>query len=126
MNKSLDDDDNDETTSGTVFKMSFYEQSTLDGVIFIGLCVMCAGILLMAIKLCYNYVRNFPCQLLCCIAGDSTDFVKFTSRNKNFTCLFKSRWLTDMKNILLTDRQPVERITTNGRNSQFTTAVCFL
>ncbi|VDO30050.1 unnamed protein product [Haemonchus placei] len=31
-----------------------------DGVIFIGLCVMCAGILLMAIKLCYNYVRNFP------------------------------------------------------------------
>ncbi|XGW05377.1 hypothetical protein V3C99_016048, partial [Haemonchus contortus] len=60
MNKSLDDDDSDETTSGTVFKMSFYEQSTLDGVIFIGLCVMCAGILLMAIKLCYNYVRNFP------------------------------------------------------------------
>ncbi|VDK47397.1 unnamed protein product [Cylicostephanus goldi] len=31
-----------------------------DGVVFIGLCVTCAGILLMVIKLCYNYTRNFP------------------------------------------------------------------
>ncbi|KAK6758950.1 hypothetical protein RB195_016276 [Necator americanus] len=41
-------------------EMHHPEQSTLDGVIFVGLCVMCAAILLMVIKLCYNYARNFP------------------------------------------------------------------
>ncbi|WKY08959.1 hypothetical protein Q1695_001826 [Nippostrongylus brasiliensis] len=60
MSKPLNDDDDDTVGYISPYSMSFHEQTTLDGVIFIGLCVMCAGILLMAIKLCYNYVRNFP------------------------------------------------------------------
>ncbi|KAK5966282.1 hypothetical protein GCK32_001586 [Trichostrongylus colubriformis] len=60
MNESLRDDKNEESTVGTLYKMNFYEWPSLDGVVFIGLMVISAGILLMTIKLCYNYVRNFP------------------------------------------------------------------
>ncbi|VDP31615.1 unnamed protein product [Heligmosomoides polygyrus] len=64
MTRSLDDVDDIDTLASrptSLYSMnSIYEQTTLDGVIFIGLCVMCAGILLMSIKLCYNYVRHFP------------------------------------------------------------------
>ncbi|CAJ0588226.1 unnamed protein product [Cylicocyclus nassatus] len=48
------------------------EQSSLDGVVFIGLCVTCAGILLMVIKLCYNYTRNFPVRKDTAAYGRST------------------------------------------------------
>ncbi|RCN46713.1 hypothetical protein ANCCAN_07251 [Ancylostoma caninum] len=58
MNGSLNN--NNHAAATTESAMEHFEQSSLDGVIFVGLCVMCAAILLMVIKLCYNYTRNFP------------------------------------------------------------------